>query len=116
MRGCMIKKYRCLGLVMYVGADTKIMRNAKEPPHKISNMIRMMNWMMLSVFCLQLGLVLGLSLMWYSFQQSRDHLSYFEGDKYGSSSFLVQLLVFWVAYSHMIPISLYVIVEVLKIV
>lgn len=30
-------------------------------------------------------------------------------------TFFVQLLTFWVAYSHMIPISLYVIIEILKL-
>jgi magnesium-transporting ATPase (P-type) len=33
----------------------------------------------------------------------------------GGSTFFIQLLVFWVAYSHMIPISLYVIIEILKL-
>lgn len=108
----MVRKYESVGLAVYVGPDTRIMKNAKEPPHKISNMIRLMNWMMLSVFCLQLALVAWLSV------RSEGHVSpyYIEGDKYGSNSFLVSVLVFWVAYSHMIPISLYVIVEVLKIV
>ena len=34
----------------------------------------------------------------------------------GSSRWFIQLLTYWVAYSHMIPISLYVIIEVLKLV
>lgn len=29
--------------------------------------------------------------------------------------YFTQLLVFWVAYSHMIPISLYVVIEILKL-
>ena len=62
---------------MYVGCDTKIMKNAKEPPHKISNMIRLMNWMMLSVFCLQLGLVIGLSFMSFRFKETHATMAYF---------------------------------------
>lgn len=32
-----------------------------------------------------------------------------------AARFFLQLLVYWVAYSEMIPISLYVIIEVLKL-
>lgn len=53
------------------------MKNAKEPPHKISNMIRLMNWMMLSVFCLQLGLVIGLSFMSFRFKETHATMAYF---------------------------------------
>jgi len=38
----------------------------------------------------------------------------FEGE-IGPVRWLIQLLTYWVAYSHMIPISLYVIIEVLKL-
>jgi phospholipid-transporting ATPase len=38
----------------------------------------------------------------------------FEGE-IGAVRWLIQLLTYWVAYSHMIPISLYVIIEVLKL-
>ena len=30
-------------------------------------------------------------------------------------TFIIQFFTFWVAYSHMIPISLYVIIEILKL-
>lgn len=33
----------------------------------------------------------------------------------GFGAWVVQLLTYWVAYSHMIPISLYVMIEVLKL-
>ena len=29
----------CVGLVIYVGNETKIMKNAKKPPKKISNIM-----------------------------------------------------------------------------
>lgn len=33
----------------------------------------------------------------------------------GAERWFIQFLTFWVAYSHMIPISLYVIIELLKL-
>ena len=35
--------------------------------------------------------------------------------KLNFSSFIIQFFTYWVAYSHMIPISLYVIIEILKL-
>lgn len=32
-----------------------------------------------------------------------------------AGTYFIQLLTFWVAYSHMIPISLYVVIEMLKL-
>ena len=116
MRGCMLRKYRCLGLVVYVGHDTKIMKNSKEPPHKISNMISLMNWMLLTIFILQFVLIILLSSLSESWRLSNSNFDYIEGNKYGKSSFFISMLIYWVAYSHMIPISLYVIVEILKII
>ncbi len=116
MRGCVLRKYVCMGVVMYVGHDTKIMKNAKEPPHKISNMIRLMNWMLMSVFLLQFVLIILLSSLAEKWRLDNDNFVYIQANKYGSSSFLISMLIYWVAYSHMIPISLYVIVEVLKII
>ena len=38
-----------VGLVIYAGAESKIMMNAKKPPTKVSNVLRMMNQMLYSV-------------------------------------------------------------------
>ncbi len=38
------------GIVIYVGNDTKIMQNSKKPLRKISNMMKMMNNILYSVF------------------------------------------------------------------
>ena len=40
----------CLGLVIYVGTESKIMKNAKKPPKKVSNIMRKMNYMLYTVF------------------------------------------------------------------
>jgi phospholipid-transporting ATPase len=39
-----------------------------------------------------------------------------DGSNPNFGTWIIQLLTYWVAYSHMIPISLYVIIEVLKLV
>ena len=44
------------------------------------------------------------------------HKTYLDMDnKAGAGKFFIQLLTYWVAYSHMIPISLYVVIEMTKL-
>lgn len=51
LRGCTLKNTEyCYGIVVYVGAESKIMKNAKKAPRKISKLMRMMNYMLYSVF------------------------------------------------------------------
>ncbi len=51
LRGCTLKNIDyAIGLVVYVGTDSKIMKNAKKSPKKVSQMMNMMNWMLYSVF------------------------------------------------------------------
>lgn len=68
LRGCTLKNTEFMyGIVIYVGNDTKIMQNSKKPLRKISNMMKMMNNILYSVFAFQICLVLlfaGLSLAW----------------------------------------------------
>lgn len=119
LRGCFLRNTdEVVGIVVYTGMDTKIMRNLKKPPHKVSNIMKQMNRMLWSVFLFQLALILifaGLYLNWTT-ENSRKHFYLMVNqDQNEASTFFIQLLVFWVAYSHMIPISLYVIIEILKL-
>ncbi len=56
----------------------------------------------------------GLSLKWMS--ENMDVLTYLDiGGQIGVGRYVTQFFTYWVAYSHMIPISLYVIIEMLKL-
>ena len=51
LRGCFLRNTNeVVGIVVYTGMDTKIMRNLKKPPHKVSNIMKQMNRMLWSVF------------------------------------------------------------------
>ena len=118
LRGCFLRNTEyVIGAVVYIGQETKIMKNAKKPPRKVSNLMRMMNYMLYTVFILQIGIIslfASLSVAWIS--EKGQNYAYLNMGNVGSSSWFIQLLTYWVAYSHMIPISLYVIIEVLKLV
>jgi phospholipid-translocating ATPase/phospholipid-transporting ATPase len=47
VRGSIIRNTEwCIGVGIYTGPDTKIFRNSKNPPHKVSNVMRTMNMML----------------------------------------------------------------------
>jgi magnesium-transporting ATPase (P-type) len=51
LRGCTLRNTDyCYGIVIYVGNNTKIMKNAKKAPRKISHLMKMMNFMLYTVF------------------------------------------------------------------
>lgn len=106
-----------LGFVVYTGNETKIMMNQKKPKTKVSNVMRMMNMMLYSVFMFQLLIILlyaSLSMIWQA-NNSDIHHYLNEDASPGFDTFVVKMLTFWVAYSHLIPISLYVALEMVKL-
>ena len=95
------------------------MKNAKKPPHKVSNLMKMMNYMLYTVFLFQIFIILlfaSLSIVWIENRGKNYGYLNMDSDDVGASQWFINLLTYWVAYSHMIPISLYVIIEVLKLV
>ena len=92
--------------------------NSKKPKQKISNMMRKMNYLLYSVFVFQFVIILTfatLSVIWQ--KGNAENFSYLGlSNSVGISTWIVQLLTYWVTFSHMIPISLYVIIEILKLI
>jgi len=92
--------------------------NAKKPPTKVSNVQRKMNKILYSVFMFQLALILlyaTLSIIWLKSHSSTHTYLGKEDESIGVTTWFLQLLTYWVAYSHLIPISLYVVLEIVKL-
>ena len=77
LRGCTLKNTPyCFGICLYVGNQTKIMMNQKKPPAKISNLMRLMNKLLYSVFGFQFLIIClwaTLSLIWQS-ENKKEHI------------------------------------------
>lgn len=118
LRGCTLKNTEfCYGIVLYVGVETKIMKNAKKAPRKISKLMKLMNIMLYTVFGFQITLVAvfaSLSLNWTNTNAAK-HTYLDSSPTVSFGTWIIQFFTYWVAYSHMIPISLYVIIELLKL-
>jgi magnesium-transporting ATPase (P-type) len=98
--------------------QTKILKNLKKPPHKVSNVMKKMNYMLYTVFMFQVVIILmfaGLNNKWVKESEKQLVMLGLDSDASKGESFVIQTFVFWVAYSHLIPISLYVIIEFLKL-
>jgi magnesium-transporting ATPase (P-type) len=113
--------------VVYTGLNTKIFQNSKTPPIKVSNVMRLMNHLLYSLFLFQLILCLFFSILFIIWQNANNkNISYLE--KYNpetnireklTTSFgdlFLKFFTFLVAYSHLIPISLYVALEIVKLI
>jgi len=117
LRGCVLKNTDYVtGLVIYTGHETKIMLNSKSPPSKASQVLKKMNKMLYTILGLQAiicFLFAGLYVQW-SVTNASDH-TYLDISSASGSSYIIQVLAFYVAYSHFIPISLYVMLEIVKL-
>ena len=125
LKGCTLRNTKyCIGVSIYTGHSTKIMKNAKPPQIKVSNLMKVMNILLYSMFVF-LGLIcISFSIGFIFWQRNQGSiLSYL--NKYQTDgivrklatdggAWILKVLTFVIAYSHIIPISLYVGLEVLK--
>ncbi|VEU19547.1 DEKNAAC100038 [Brettanomyces naardenensis] len=104
------------GIVVFTGHETKLMRNATATPIKRTDMERIINMQILALFGMlivlsiisSLGDVLTLAVK----KSSMGYLHMENTNKVGL--FFLDLLTFWILYSNLVPISLFVTVEIVK--
>ena len=104
------------GIVVFTGHETKLMRNATATPIKRTAVEKRVNTQILML----VGILLILSaissvgdVIARSTQSAQ--LSYlFFGDTNEAAQFFLDLLTYWVLYSNLVPISLFVTIEIVK--
>lgn len=119
LRGCFLRNTKwVIGIVIFTGEDTKIIMNGGITPSKTSrlaselNYYVVINFAILFVICLVSGLVNG--FYYRSNENSRD---FFEFGTPAGSAALNGLVTFFVAvilYQSLVPISLYITIEIIK--
>jgi phospholipid-transporting ATPase len=125
LRGSQLRNTKWIfGLVIYTGHDTKLMQNATEPPSKRSNLEIVMNRQIFSIFGF-LGAVCALCAVMNGLIQkksldNRPYLMLDQGDDAGRQkpaiSGTLAFFTFVILFNTMIPISLYVSMELVKVV
>lgn len=104
------------GIVVFTGHETKLMRNATATPIKRTDVERMLNKQILMLVAILLVLSAVSSagdLIVRSTASTRLSYLYYESFD-GARQFFSDILTYWVLYSNLVPISLFVTVELVK--
>ncbi|XP_047622813.1 phospholipid-transporting ATPase VA isoform X2 [Phacochoerus africanus] len=123
LRGCTIRNTEAvIGIVIYAGHETKALLNNSGPRYKRSQLERQMNcdvlWCVLLLICMSLFSAVGHGLWVQRYQEKKSLFDVPESDGTSLSpvtaavySFLTMIIVLQV----LIPISLYVSIEIVKV-
>uniref|UniRef100_A0A0G4GGX4 P-type phospholipid transporter n=1 Tax=Chromera velia CCMP2878 TaxID=1169474 RepID=A0A0G4GGX4_9ALVE len=122
-RGCVLRNSSwVVGMVIYAGDETKIQMNSAAAPTKISQAQRTMNRLLRRVFYSLFAVCLAFSLVSYilDYQMNSPERAWYlwaNGSSPGDAGFgiVTGFFTFLVAYAHLIPLSLYIALEVLKV-
>ncbi|KAF3906618.1 hypothetical protein ABW20_dc0109055 [Dactylellina cionopaga] len=104
------------GIVVFTGHETKLMRNATATPIKRTNVERLLNKQILML----VGILLVLSLVSSAGDVIKlgtqiNQVPYLYLENTGlAQQFFKDILTYWVLYSNLVPISLFVTVELVK--
>ncbi|NXL37155.1 AT8B1 ATPase, partial [Glaucidium brasilianum] len=119
LRGCKIRNTDfCHGVVIFAGADTKIMKNSGKTRFKRTKIDSLMNYMVYTIFIVLILLSAGLAIGHTYWEQQIGNLSWYLYDAADFSPPYRGFLNFWgyiIVLNTMVPISLYVSVEVIRL-
>ncbi|KAL7746748.1 hypothetical protein RI367_007911 [Sorochytrium milnesiophthora] len=120
LRGCILRNTEwAIGCVVYTGTDTKLRMNAGETPSKRSIIERKMNlqigvqFVLLAAMCVACAIV---NTVWSSYYNSVG-TPFMPLDDQNNPPSRVSLIAFWsslLAFQNIVPISLYLTVELVK--
>lgn len=99
---------------MFTGAETKVMMNATETPTKRSDVEKRSNPMIFATFMTQLICCLVLAIAGYLWTHF-NHVWYLGDDLKGPVDILYAFLSAMLLLSYMIPIAIYVSMEIVKV-
>ncbi|XP_005401072.1 PREDICTED: phospholipid-transporting ATPase FetA-like isoform X2 [Chinchilla lanigera] len=121
LRGCVIRHTEwCYGLVVYTGPDTKLMQNSGKSTFKRTHIDRLVNVLVLWIFLL-LVIICFIIAVGHSIWQSKIGYyfqSFLPWEDYISSSVVSAALIYWsyfIILNTMVPISLYISVEIIRL-
>jgi phospholipid-transporting ATPase len=104
------------GIVVFTGHETKLMRNATATPIKRTAVERMVNLQILMLVSILVALSLASSIGDLVVRSTAaKKLSYlYYGNYNAAKQFFSDIFTYWVLYSNLVPISLFVTIEIVK--
>ncbi|KAK9820083.1 hypothetical protein WJX72_005942 [[Myrmecia] bisecta] len=123
LRGCTLRNTDwVIGLVTFAGFDTKIFKNRTVAKPKVTQLEKNMNLLVVGMFLLQAAISVLCSIGNDVFLRRKDPTDYYLEDTKGwpelppgFADLVIQFFRFMILLNQMIPISLYVTLEVVKV-
>uniref|UniRef100_A0A673T2J0 Phospholipid-transporting ATPase n=1 Tax=Suricata suricatta TaxID=37032 RepID=A0A673T2J0_SURSU len=121
LRGCVLRNTEwCFGLVVFAGPDTKLMQNSGRTKFKRTSIDRLMNTLVLWIFgfLVCMGVILAIGNAIWEHEVGTRFQVYLPWDEAVDSAFFSGFLSFWsyiIILNTVVPISLYVSVEVIRL-
>uniref|UniRef100_H3B1E3 Phospholipid-transporting ATPase n=1 Tax=Latimeria chalumnae TaxID=7897 RepID=H3B1E3_LATCH len=121
LRGCVLRNTEwCFGLVIFAGPDTKLMQNSGRTKFKRTSIDRLMNTLVLWIFgfLICMGVILAIGSSIWEHEVGDRFQIYLPWDVAVDSAFFSGFLSFWsyiIILNTVVPISLYVSVEVIRL-
>ncbi|XP_078238363.1 phospholipid-transporting ATPase ID isoform X3 [Pogona vitticeps] len=121
LRGCVLRNTEwCFGLVIFAGPDTKLMQNSGRTKFKRTSIDRLMNTLVLWIFgfLICMGVILAIGNSIWEYEVGVCFQIYLPWDEAVDSAFFSGFLSFWsyiIILNTVVPISLYVSVEVIRL-
>nr|XP_023399530.1 phospholipid-transporting ATPase IC isoform X1 [Loxodonta africana] len=119
LRGCVIRNTDvCHGLVIFAGADTKIMKNSGKTRFKRTKIDYLLNYMVYTIIVVLILLAAGLAIGHAYWEAQVGNYSWYLYDGEDATPSYRGFLSFWgyiIILNTLVPISLYVSVEVIRL-
>ncbi|GMF10035.1 unnamed protein product [Phytophthora lilii] len=119
LRGCSLRSCAfVVGLVIFTGSETKLLQNSRAAPSKQSKLYRTANRCMLLIFTTMFGLCLASAIAaasWSKENASRVWYLPFIKEADQVDDFIVNFFTFLILYNNLVPISLYVSLDIIKV-
>ncbi|XP_057186002.1 phospholipid-transporting ATPase ID isoform X2 [Triplophysa rosa] len=121
LRGCVLRNTEwCFGLVIFAGLQTKLMQNCGSTKFKRTSIDRLMNTLVLWIFgfLICMGIILAIGNTIWEQRVGSEFWAYLQWNKFTSNAIFSGFLTFWsyvIILNTVVPISLYVSVEVLRL-
>ena len=117
LRGAMLRNTPWIhGVVVFTGHETKLMRNATATPIKRTAIEAMVNTQILALVVLLIlfSIVSSVGDLIYRETASTKFAYLYEGSTNAGKQFVEDFFTYWILYSNLVPISLFVTIEVVK--
>ena len=118
LRGSFLRNTEWIyGVVIYTGRETKFMMNNKKSRLKNSNIQRKLNIIVISIIIILLGVCIGFSILGKWWQDNNEAVSsYINISTKGIDSIVITTLTYYILFAALIPISLYVVIEIQRLI